>query len=703
MAFQFPKDPYDGQSAEIKQPNGTEFIYTYNKAQNTWELAGQGIDLDQNNIVIYTDNVLARGNRPAASERNTNYKNNRNDSTFEALNNQQDINWVLHDAIGLVEGASKVWVDNVAPPDETYQFWWHTDTLELLFYYNDQWWPVSIPPAQVNVLKEVIEGLEVSVTQVRGDIAKNKIDIDELRQDIIDGEFRPNLEQVLTQGNLADHDIILTDGVSDVIDVSPSEGRITIASNTDFKPPRITMAHYAPVSDGDKKVEIELDENGTRLDFEMFEAVESVHFRFDGNEKFTINAEGDSEFTGKVRATPGSEGNELVTYGQLSSVEEELEQLAPSLERGSWTFTLNYPPGPGEYTMISAFLSEEDQQALCDETYAQCVLDAAGDAQKLSDCNRELGACKAAVDGSRVVTTDDWTKCDELVFNDVDMNGLNHGWAGIDSDHYIDVFNMNDENFMVGDIGTHDGGKFSFDLISSRGVAVGPATVKIFKAEGAVDFNQYVRKQGDTMSGKLVIERPRTSNNDNSFIIRGRVDGAESVLLKDYQRESDSSRSDFIEYFGESTSPNSLVNVQYVKDYIEDKIPGSDIADPPKYFKWSIDNNADVSPGYFTGPPSRNNDEPRLNAQSTVWISMPDQFGKAFQSSTNPRTFGWGTTITVSEKLNSNTSRLSWSAQVKSIRMAANTQVWEVTFTNLVLINWMSTSSLYRVEIGGFN
>ena len=48
------------------------------------------------------------------------------------------------------------------------------------------------------------------------------------------------------------------------------------------------------------------------------------------------------------------------------------------------------------------------------------------------------------------------------------MNGVTHGWGGIDSDHYIDVFNMNDENYMVGDIATHGGGSFSFDLVSSK-------------------------------------------------------------------------------------------------------------------------------------------------------------------------------------------------------------------------------------------
>ena len=177
MAYQFPKNPYDGQSAEVAQPNGTVFVYTYNEAQNTWELAGQGVDLDQNNIVIYTDNVLARGTRPVANERNTNYQDNRTDSAFQAINNQQDINWVLHDAINLVEGATKVWVDDTAPPDETYQFWWHTGTLELLFRYNEQWWPVSIPPDQVEILRQEIDALYQ-------DTATNKLNIAITQQEL---------------------------------------------------------------------------------------------------------------------------------------------------------------------------------------------------------------------------------------------------------------------------------------------------------------------------------------------------------------------------------------------------------------------------------------------------------------------------------------------------------------------------------------
>ena len=100
MAYQFPKNPVDGQEAQIKQPNGTEFIYIYNQAQNTWELAGQGIDLDQNNIVIYTDNVLTRtGPRPDPIDPGG-YIETRTDAAYsEAIKTQRDANWVLHDAL----------------------------------------------------------------------------------------------------------------------------------------------------------------------------------------------------------------------------------------------------------------------------------------------------------------------------------------------------------------------------------------------------------------------------------------------------------------------------------------------------------------------------------------------------------------------------------------------------------------------------
>ena len=54
----------------------------------------------------------------------------------------------------------------------------------------------------------------------------------------------PTLESVLSEGNIADKDIVLTDGVDDLIDISPTEGRIIIASDADLKTPKITLAKF---------------------------------------------------------------------------------------------------------------------------------------------------------------------------------------------------------------------------------------------------------------------------------------------------------------------------------------------------------------------------------------------------------------------------------------------------------------------------
>ena len=156
--------------------------------------------------------------------------------------------------------------------------------------------------------------------------------------------------------------------------------------------------------------------------------------------------------------------------------------------------------------MISGFLSEEDQLSLCTQAYTQCYADNIDDPIAQQQCSRDLEDCQNAVSGDEVLTTDNWTECEQLVFNNVDSKGVTHEWSGIDSDHYIDVFNEADEGFMVGNIATHDGGTFVLDIVSSKGTANGLATVKIFKTEGEVDFGQYVRKAGDTMTGLLTVE-----------------------------------------------------------------------------------------------------------------------------------------------------------------------------------------------------
>ena len=65
-------------------------------------------------------------------------------------------------------------------------FWFDSKRLELTVRYNDQWFPVSIPPDQIDMLNETLSGIEDNFTRVRADIARNKIDIDENLLDVTD-------------------------------------------------------------------------------------------------------------------------------------------------------------------------------------------------------------------------------------------------------------------------------------------------------------------------------------------------------------------------------------------------------------------------------------------------------------------------------------------------------------------------------------
>ena len=144
------------------------------------------------------------------------------------------------------------------------------------------------------------------------------------------------LEKVLTNGNIADKDIYLThldSSDSDIIDISPEKAKVIIATDHN-KVPTFELQHYA--ADDDSQVKLELDEDGTRFDIECDEKVNNIHFRFEEEDKLILNKDGDAVFSGKVQVEPGTEGNEAVAYNQLVELEEELESIAPSIERGKY-------------------------------------------------------------------------------------------------------------------------------------------------------------------------------------------------------------------------------------------------------------------------------------------------------------------------------------------------------------------------------
>ena len=147
----------------------------------------------------------------------------------------------------------------------------------------------------------------------------------------------PTLQEVLSQQNLTNIDIVLTNGENDAIDISPNENRIVIASVDDTLMPRISLVHAAD-QDQQSHADIELDEQGRTLDFDMEGAVEEIRFRFGDSRKFSINNTGDATFTGRVRLQAGVAEDEAATFGQIKNLRQEIDQMAPTMKRGSWAF-----------------------------------------------------------------------------------------------------------------------------------------------------------------------------------------------------------------------------------------------------------------------------------------------------------------------------------------------------------------------------
>ena len=84
-------------------------------------------------------------------------------------------------------------------------------------------------------------------------------------------------------------------------------------------------------------------------------------------------------------------------------------------------------------------------------------------------------------------------------------------------------------------------------------------------AVGDVDLSEYLPLAGGTMTGKLTIDQPRTDSNTNCFVIQGRIKDnsnnlTDGILLKSYKRQSSSTSSDYLAYYGESGGANELLN-----------------------------------------------------------------------------------------------------------------------------------------------
>ena len=407
---------------------------------------------------------------------------------------------------------------NSPDPVGDYKLWYSTETLELYFYYTDAngnsaWVPTATPITMLEDLEEdvrvALEKSGVAVAAANANLRAIGL-LDTALNDVENSLGKVTLQEVLDNGAVANKGMILRtsdpniEGSSeyDAIEIIPAGARVMISAEDEagWKPTLELLEVVKGNAGATRKAQIELDDN--RLDINVESREDEIHFRFADEDKFCLKGMGGpSELKGKLIVDPGTHGNEVATYGQLVTIEEELEQLTPSIERGSWTWTTNENPAAGQYTTI-ADADEEGLQS-CANTLQQCILDAAGDAAASSACNREFDKCEEKY---KEGPSPDFSRTIKIVFNSKDSQGKTHTFETVEVGQIIDVFNDVDDSYVTGKIASISDTTITITPATSKGFASGLGRLKIFTINENVDLTSYVRKTGDTMTGDLLFE-----------------------------------------------------------------------------------------------------------------------------------------------------------------------------------------------------
>ena len=401
-----------------------------------------------------------------------------------------------------------------------------------------------------------------------------------------------DFERVLNNGNIADKGFVLTNLEDDAILVSPEQARIMVGGVGENVIPKIELRHETGIQDT-SIVALELDEDGERFDIECDEKVDNIHFRFNDDVKFEINKTGDAVFSGKIKVQPGTEENEAATFGQLATVAEEIEQIAPSYERGEYNFSKTEVTGSsstrGTYNLIrknNSSDSADDRQA-CEDAFNLCQRIPDAD---VIDCQRDYNRCLDDIPGSGTVDVyiDKFTEIQQIKFSKYDAKGAKHEWNDVVVGQVVDIFNEDNDDYFVGTITAIDNGTSVVTLDvnkeQAKGKATGKARIKVFTLNNEIDdLGNYVRKTGDKMTGKLettskIWIRPdgKGSNGTNNMLVVNQQDAtggsiarfqkdAIDILKIEYERNINCMDNRVIKV-GDPESSTDAVNRKWVTD-----------------------------------------------------------------------------------------------------------------------------------------
>ncbi len=163
---------------------------------------------------------------------------------------------------------------------------------------------------------------------------------------------------------------------------------------------------------------------------------------------------------------------------EIVELEEEIEALAPSIERGKWTFTaVGTVASAGQFTMYDAEFGNGSPTGLFKSTKS-------------------------------------------IWFNEIDSDGTPHAFGDVDDGELLEIFVEGSPEYglyeVVGQAHNETGGATQFWVIDVNFIrsleattAIGPGELcrfKVFMAPTGGDASSFVMKTGDEMTGPLVIE-----------------------------------------------------------------------------------------------------------------------------------------------------------------------------------------------------
>ena len=233
--------------------------------------------------------------------------------------------------------------------------------------------------------------------------------------------------------------------------------------------------------------------------------------------------------------------SELITWDQerqdkaILTLEGEIEQLAPSFERGQW----NWDDGDGyaeagEYVMRGE-MTQDEYDYLCEpwnQIYSDCLREAGQDNSARTQCSREYDEnIKDIPKPGDSITTNKWELTTEVEFSNQDARGELHTFEDVKVGQIIDMV-CEHGGYMVGEITEitpgmwYENAHLKYKVLTAKGEAKGLTKLKIFTIDDTVDsddFHNFVRKTGDSMTGHLEVTNP--DRTDGTYLFSVKAEG----------------------------------------------------------------------------------------------------------------------------------------------------------------------------------